>query len=70
MASAELARRLGLPLGHPVEVWLCGGVRLRGLLRLKEELLFIHEDNTRSLEFVVDGVSFPYRELESCSRLD
>jgi len=29
VASVELARRLGLPLGHVVEIWLRGKVRLR-----------------------------------------
>jgi len=41
VAVQELARRLGLPLDHQVEVWLCGGIRLRGKLRLQEEILFI-----------------------------
>ncbi len=70
LAAAELARRIGLPLGHKVEVWLCGGIRLRGLLRLPEELLFIEEDRLRHLELMVDRTSFTYRELESCVRLD
>ena len=70
MAAAELARRIGLPLGHQVEVWLYGGVRLRGKLRLREELLFIEEEQVRHLELVVDHVTFAYREMESCVRLD
>ncbi len=70
MAAAELARRIGLPLGHDVEVWLYGGVRLRGKLRLKEELLFIEEDRVRHMELMVDQVPFSYREMESCVRLD
>jgi hypothetical protein len=70
MAAAELARRIGLPLGHQVEVWLCGGIRLRGKLRLPEELLFIEEERLRHLELLVDQVSFTYREMDSCVRLD
>ena len=66
----ELAGRLGLPLGHPVEVWLAGEVRLRGLLRLKEEWLFLEEDRVSHLELVVDGVSFTMGEMASCVRLD
>ena len=70
MAAAELARRIGLPLGHEVEVWLQGGIRLRGRLRLQEEMLFIEEERLRHLELVVDRVAFTYREMESCVRLD
>ena len=61
---------MNLPLGHQVEVWLFGGIRLRGKLRLKEETLFIHEDRVRHLELLVDHVPFTYREMESCIRLD
>ena len=70
MAVKELARRLNLPLGHQVEVWLLGGIRLRGRMRLEEEILFIHEERVRHLGLVVDNVPFTYRELESCVRLD
>lgn len=70
VATQELARRIGLPIGHDVEVWLYGGVRLRGKLRLREEILFLEEDRVRHLELVVDNVSFAYREMESCVRLD
>jgi hypothetical protein len=30
MAAKELAWRINLPLGHEVELWLFGGIRLRG----------------------------------------
>ena len=70
LAAAELARRMGLPLGRQAEVWLCGGIRLRGKLRLQEELLFIEEERVRHLELLVEGVPFTYREMESCVRLD
>jgi hypothetical protein len=70
MAVEILARKLNLPLGHQVEVWLFGGIRLRGILRLKEEALFIEEDRIRHLELTVDHVPFTYREMESCVRLD
>ncbi|PWU16152.1 MAG: hypothetical protein C5B50_14015 [Verrucomicrobia bacterium] len=70
MAARELAIRLGLPLGHEVEVWLYGGIRLRGKLRLAEELLFINEECVRHMQMVVDQVPFTYREMESCVRLD
>jgi len=70
VAAVELARRIGLPLGHEVEVWLVGGVRLRGKLGLVENLLFIEEDRVRHLELIVDKIPFAYREMESCVRLD
>jgi hypothetical protein len=70
VAVQDIARRVGLPLEHEVEVWLCGGVRLRGKLRLQEQILFIEEERLRHLELVVDHVAFTYREMESCVRLD
>ena len=70
LAAVELARRIHLPVGHQVEVWLVGGVRLRGQLRLREEMLFISEEHLRHLELTVDHVPFTYREMESCVRLD
>jgi hypothetical protein len=70
MATQQLARRMGLPLGHQVEVWLNGGIRLRGKLRLQEEVLFIEEEHVRHLGLMVDKLAFTYREMESCVRLD
>jgi hypothetical protein len=70
VAVEELARRLNLPLGHQVEVWLCGGIRLRGKLRLQEEVLFMEEERVRHLELLVDRVPFTFRDMESCVRLD
>ena len=40
------------------------------MLRVKEDLLFIEEEKVRHLELTVDRMSFTYRELESCVRLD
>jgi hypothetical protein len=70
LAAVELARRINLPIGHQVEVWLCGNIRLRGKLRLPEELLMVEEERLRHLELMVDYVPFTYREMESCVRLD
>ena len=70
VATRELARRLNLPLDHEVEVWLIDGVRLRGKLRLQEEMLFIPEDRIRHLGLQVDRVPFAIREMESCVRLN
>ena len=70
VAAQELARRMNLPVGHQVEVWLYGGVRLRGQLRLREDLLLVEEERVRHMELMVDRVPFTYREMESCVRLD
>jgi hypothetical protein len=70
VAVVELARRINLPLGHQVEVWLCGGIRLRGKLHLKEQMLFIEEEGIQHLELIVNHVRFTYQEMESCVRLD
>jgi hypothetical protein len=70
MAAHELAQRIGLPLGHEVEVWLRGSVRLRGRLRLSEEVLFLTEEQSRHIRLVVDGVPFSLGEMESCVRTD
>jgi hypothetical protein len=69
-ATTELAQKMGLPLGCQVEVWLQGGIRLRGELRLQEEALFIQEERIRHLGLMVDKVPFTYREMESCVRMD
>jgi hypothetical protein len=69
-ALLQLARKLGLPISHPVEVWLLDGVRLRGVLRLPEEILFIDDARDPILELVVDGVRFKPAEIQSCVRQD
>jgi hypothetical protein len=70
VATEILARKMGLPLDHEVEVWLIGGLRLRGKLRLQEEALFIEEERIRHLGLQIGKVTFTYREMESCVRLD
>ena len=69
-ATHELAGRLGLPLGHRVEVWLRGNIRLRGTLHLREERLILPEPGSLDLQLIVDGVPFGPGEVESCTRLD
>ena len=66
----ELAHRLNLPLGHRVEVWLRGSTRLRGVLRLKDDLLLVEEAEVRNLQLVVDRVAFGFGEIDSCVRMD
>jgi hypothetical protein len=69
-AKRALACRLGLPLGHQVEVWLRGEVRLRGRLELAEEKLFVPEGNDPHLRLAIGAVSFEAGEIESCVRQD
>lgn len=69
-AIRELRKKLGIPLGYPCEVWLKGGVRLKGLLRLREETLLLDGESLRSAPLEVDGVPFLRREIESCVRAD
>ncbi len=70
MGAEAAARQLNLPVGHRAEVWLRGGIRLRGTLRLVNEVLFIEEERVRQLALVLDGVTFTYAEMESCVQLD
>jgi hypothetical protein len=69
-AVANIARKLNLPLGYPVEVWLKGGIRLRGRLELQDEILFIEDERLADLPLVVDGIVFPVTEIEGCVRTD
>jgi hypothetical protein len=65
-----LALCLGLPLNHQVEVWLRGDIRLRGILRLQEEVLFLEDESRATLRLSVEGVVFAVDEIESCVRVD
>ena len=64
-----LADRVGLPVDHLVEIWLRGGIRLRGRLRWQEERVWAGEGE-RGMNLVVDGVMFAVGEMESCVRTD
>jgi hypothetical protein len=70
LATRELALRLNLPLGREVEVWLTGGIRLRGKLQLQSEMLLIEEEKVRHLPLRIGSSDFTPREIESCARLD
>jgi hypothetical protein len=70
LAVGGAAQKLNLPLGHPTEIWLRGGIRLRGTLRLANEVPFIEEKRLLDLALVQDGVTFTFAEIESCLRLD
>jgi hypothetical protein len=70
MAAHEAAQRLNLPVGREAEVWLRGGIRLRGKLRLLNDLLFVEEHQIKNLPLTLDGVPFTCAEIESCVALD
>ena len=70
MARRQLAQKFGLPIDHMVEVWLKGEIRLRGMLRLTEEKLFVPDGSEGALSLTVDGISFLASEIESCLRMD
>src|SRR5262245_32296150 len=65
-AMRQLALRIGLPLGRKVELWLRGEIRLVGILRLRDEGLFVPEDGAARLELTVDNVVFSPAEITSC----
>ena len=69
-AMRALARKMNLPVDHEVEVWLRGGVLLRGKLRLRDELLFVEEDRIHELELAIDKATFKKGDIESCVRMD
>lgn len=69
-AIRALAHRLGLPIGRAVEVWLADSVRLRGVLKLHEEVLFPAHLVESEIQLVADGVVFKLAEIESCVRTD
>jgi hypothetical protein len=69
-AAQQLAQTLGLPLGHQVEVWLVGEIRLRGKLRLQEQVLFVEPGREHQLGLLVDNVPFTHGEMQSCVRQD
>src|ERR1051325_346434 len=65
----ELARSLGLPLGKNVEIWLHGGIRLRGELRLEDATLLHVQSTLQNTRFEVNGLPFGYAEIESCVQM-
>jgi hypothetical protein len=68
---ADITDRLGYPIGHRVEVWLKGGVMLRGKLAVREET--IHWSEVRKgvgIELAIGRTTFPIAHIDSCVRLD
>jgi hypothetical protein len=69
-ALTELAQKLGLPLGHEVEIWLKGDVRLTGRLELAEPPLIVPPDRNPKMELRIDRCTFTPADIEACVRLD
>jgi hypothetical protein len=70
LAMLNHSRKLGLPLGRKVEIWLRNEIRLVGTLRLREDELLVPDDRSRELQLSVDNVPFQQSELTSCVALD
>src|SRR5258708_6886021 len=64
---AELCQRLGLPIGHEVEVELSSGPVLCGILQLAEELLW-NDVSRKAVRLEVDGLKFGLGEVASVVR--
>ena len=69
-ALRELARELGLPLGHRAEVILTDDTKLVGVLRLAEDELIINPKRDWKLLLRIDRCTFTAAEIASCLRLD
>ena len=69
-AVRQLSQKMGLPIGRKVEVWLRNDIRVVGVLRLREELLFLPEPGDPKVELIVDNVPFVPGEMTSCVVLE
>ncbi|MEI7733553.1 MAG: hypothetical protein WCO56_28545 [Verrucomicrobiota bacterium] len=65
-AQQLLAHKLGVPLNRMVCVRLNDGMELTGVLRLKEELLFVDTLKPGEVELCIGRVAFKQSEIESC----
>ncbi|MCK6501098.1 MAG: hypothetical protein L6Q38_16585 [Nitrospira sp.] len=69
-AQAALARKLGFPIGHEVEVELKGEVVLRGALQLAEDELWMEHRRDLRIRLRVGRCDFAAAEIVRCVRLD
>ena len=53
-----------------MEVELKDGIRLKGMLRLREDLLWVEAKRDPRLELTVSDVVFTAGDVASCVRLD
>ena len=63
-------RVLGLPLGRRVELELKDGCRMRGVLRLAEDGLFVDAVRERPPLLRMDRCTFFPGDIERCVRVD
>ncbi len=68
--TEALARRYGLPLGHPAQVELKSGIRLEGILLLADEALITPQVRYHDVMLRIGSVAFRTAEIESCVRRD
>ncbi|MCC7375930.1 MAG: hypothetical protein IT581_14830 [Verrucomicrobiales bacterium] len=69
-ARAALARKLGFPIGHTVEVELKGEVILRGVLHLADDELWVDQGRDFRIRLRIERCIFTASEIERCVRLD
>ena len=68
--TESLARRLGLPIGHAVQIWLTSGTLLEGTLLLAEDDLLLDHERSTKLRLQIDRADFQASEIASCVRID
>jgi len=66
----QLARDVGLPIGHPVECELNDGAILKGKLELAENVLWIEAGRRLDLELRIGRCTFRVRDIARCVRQD
>jgi len=66
----QLARDVGMPIGHPVEIELADGTILTGKLELAENLLWIEAGRRLDLELRIGACNFRVRDVARCVRKD
>jgi hypothetical protein len=64
------AKALLLPVGSQVEVWLKGGIFLKGRLEFQEEMLLRADLDLENPKLRIGRTPFCRADLESCVRVD
>jgi hypothetical protein len=69
-AQDALARKLGFPIGHKVEVELKGEVVIRGLLQVADHELWMEPNRDFKIRLRIERCTFAASEIVRCVRLD
>lgn len=69
-ALAAAGKALGLPLGHEVDLELRDGCRMRGVLRLAEDGLFVDVTRDKPPLLRVDRCTFGLGDMVSCVKVE